>query len=283
MSLDSLEDAYLQFSNHDAFEFHLNLADLGIKFLVDQSVQRLPISWGHYLGHSAKERIRVEWMQVDKFESSYTQPQVRKIDGIYFQQRDFVCKYTSENVIRLWTQSGSMDGIFNFTRWLLPRLLEGKRGFILHSSAVAVDDENVVIGLGASGAGKSTFARLSEREILNDDMNLVRIDGEDILVDVLPLGSSESINESTRRPKSFRLKKLFWLQKNNVTEIKRQAPAAQLFQLVQSITNLSWGELEPEVIEEIYEFSRKVISTVPVERLDFVKGKETWSHLQQTI
>ena len=92
----------------------------------------------------------------------------------------------------LWVSKGAslVDSLVfeNYFRILVAYRLLQIGGVLLHSAGV-VDESGVYLFLGPSGAGKSTISRLSldsGRTVLSDDMNALRPQGGEVVVEKLP-------------------------------------------------------------------------------------------------
>lgn len=149
-------------------------------------------------------------------------------------------------------------------------IVEQKWGMMIHSSCVLEDGE-VHLFSGYSGAGKSTIAKLSfPRPLLSDEATLVKISKESITTFDSPFRSEL---ESQGTTKHFPLKSIQLLVQSPLNKrmlLKKTAALTLLMDKVFYWTN------DPEDTKRILSLLLILVKTVPVYELQFQKNNSFW-------
>ncbi|WP_430509951.1 hypothetical protein [Gottfriedia solisilvae] len=149
-------------------------------------------------------------------------------------------------------------------------IVSHKWGLLIHSSCV-IENEKAHIFAGASGAGKSTAAKLSHpRLLLSDEATLVKITPEEIIVFDSPFRSEM---KSPGISKSYSLGSMHILHqalKNNRVLLKQSSGFYYLLDKV-----FYWAH-DPDETKHIVKLLESLLHTVPVYNLHFQKNNTFW-------
>lgn len=264
--------------------FFINFQGIPLRFYSDSDVfcelvkNLTPIEWAEselcpeqffsiYHYDIAKFSIDIElWSQESSQDCYFLEDKV--------VHRDFCSKKISKNSYLLICQENDSDGIFNFLRMLLPKLLFTKNKYIIHSSCVLLKDGSASLFLGHSGHGKTTIASLcGERKILSDDMNI--IDMNTLRVSAACLGHAYHTNGSY--DKSYKISKIFWILKSDKNDIEPISVAKSSLILLSSVTNLFWDQLKEEEIQKTMKDVSEISKEIPMHLLYFTKSEKIWT------
>ena len=182
----------------------------------------------------------------------------------------------------LWTSEDSRmvsNAIFeNVLRVVVAYHLLGQGGVLLHSAAV-VDDAGAHVFFGPSGAGKTTIARLgiaTNRSVLSDDMNALRVTAQGVVVEKLPFAGDIGQTQVTVEG-SYRVRDLCRLEKGEIPELRamREAPAVAALLECAPFVNRN-----PYRYEELVARLEVLNGWLPVRVLTFTLDNRFWDLLR---
>lgn len=137
--------------------------------------------------------------------------------------------------------------------------LLGKGGFLLHASAVIINNKAILF-FGPSGAGKSTIIRLLSNNIkpISDDGVYIKEDNGQFYVYQTPFKDENNIIEKTN--KRFPLGAICYLKKDNIFEIKEiQNKQYSLIRLIeQSFTDKKYTANQVQCIFNLVKSFKKI-------------------------
>ena len=150
---------------------------------------------------------------------------------------------------------------------LLAELLFLKGGIKLHGCGV-VDKGQCYLFLGLPGKGKSTMARLWQKEavVLNDDRIPVKRAGDSFLAFAMPGYTTSSKNTA----RGFPISKIFFLQHGSKNRISRENGFGALSMLLNCSPVVTWDNL---ILKQTVTFFTQIVKKVPCYSLYFVPDK----------
>ncbi len=190
-------------------------------------------------------------------------------------QRDFVAKRINNNYT-IVTSQNETDGLHNFLRMIIPKLLFKDNRYILHSSCVLNRKNEALIFLGHSGHGKTTICELSgERKILNDDMNIICMNT--FLISSAALGHQYCNIESYDA--NYPIKAIYWLHQSEKNSIEPLNIELASLKILSSMTNIFDNDELRESHPQIISDSIKIAKNIPANILNFKKDQSVWALL----
>ncbi|MGB2879712.1 MAG: hypothetical protein WBD24_05995 [Candidatus Omnitrophota bacterium] len=154
----------------------------------------------------------------------------------------------------------------NLLRICLQYILPGKRGIILHSSAVAERGKSFVF-VGPNDGGKSTIARNTARQVLSDDCVALRKTDEGIWMGcATPWGDVHTTGE-------YPLEAIFFIEKSDSFYCERVSSLSAVKGLFAN-ASFSFPDTEKhagEILEKVLDVVTGVSESVPVYRMGFRK------------
>lgn len=183
----------------------------------------------------------------------------------------------------LWTsEDGRMisNAIFeNVLRVVVSYDLLGQGGVLLHSAAVA-DGSGAHVFFGPSGAGKTTVSRLgiaTNRSVLSDDMNALRVTPQGVVVEKLPFAGDIGQTQDTAEG-SYRVRNLCRLEKGEVPALRamREAPAVAALLECAPFVNRN-----PYRYDELVARLQALNDRLPVRVLTFAPDDRFWELLPE--
>ncbi len=142
--------------------------------------------------------------------------------------------------------------------------------FSIHSSAISYNNNGIIFSA-PSGTGKSTHTALWQEhmenvEILNDDMPLLSIQGEQILLHGAPWAGTSGINKNISVP----LKAIVFLEQAKENSIERLMTLPALQRLLREI----YMPNDKELIDKTYTFLNLLLSNIPCYLLRCLPDKD---------
>jgi len=193
--------------------------------------------------------------------------------------RDFVAKHI-KNSYHLICEDKLGDGLYNFLRWLLPKLLLKESAYVLHSSCIINHDNKAYFFLGHSGAGKTTISTHSPgKKILGDDMNLLYYREKKASAGAIGGLIKRDVDYNDK----FNIKGFFWLKQASENKLTRMSKARAQSKLVASITNIFWDKIEEKEIQNIFFITHEFVSNYPCYELEFKKDDSFWDVINESL
>ena len=197
-------------------------------------------------------------------------------DSIWRIQRgDFRAEWDAEarrGFVRQSANPYAIDTVLRITHSLV---LAGQRGFLLHAAS-AVRDGRAFLFAGASGAGKTTIARLApeDAKVLTDEVSYVRKQEGSYSAFGTPFaGELSKVGENMRAPISA----LYLLAKGSRNRIEPVARAEAGRAL---LANILFFAEDAEFVRLVFESACDFVSQVPVYRLTFAPNPEVWEMIR---
>lgn len=203
-----------------------------------------------------------------------------KGDWEFSIQRDFVAaKYQRQIVII--SDSTIADGLQNALRCFVPRLLLKRQQFVLHCSAVALNDKQAIAFMGPSGVGKSTIiSNVPELVPLHDDMNILRLSlDQTVRIKGAELGSI-LVPDRPEIAKEYQLVALYQLAQNSNNEITILSPADTFSLLISNFANYFWDTLSADEVQQLTEAAHHISSLIPISEFKNNANSEVWNILK---
>jgi len=200
--------------------------------------------------------------------------------NVFAIQRDFVAKVNKEtNHYYALFEPNIDDGLHNFFRWMLSPLLLNQNRAMLHCAALVNKKQQSFLFLGPSGAGKTTITELGiPRPILSDDMNLIDFSKGKPLAYAGGVGGL--YKPEVELDRSFPIKKMFWLNQDTSNSIKDLPKLKQVQFILSSFANLPWKNFSNDSQELSFNCAEKIISSIPLELLNFKKEADVWKTIE---
>jgi hypothetical protein len=193
-------------------------------------------------------------------------------------QRDFASWIISHNKVLLICENTVGDGFYNFLRWFISERLILQNKYVVHSSCVLDKNNLAHLFLGHSGAGKTTITKLSvPRLTLGDDMNIVSVNGEDLMVEAGAIGGI--FNSMIGYDIKIKVKACYWLAQARENKLKILSPLSANQKLLASFANLHWASLPPDTADKLISFAIKATSTTEFYELQFKNDSAIWEML----
>jgi hypothetical protein len=144
---------------------------------------------------------------------------------------------------------------------------------------VVVDDAGAHVFFGPSGAGKTTIARLgiaTNRSVLSDDMNALRVTAQGVVVEQLPFAGDIGQTQVTVEG-SYRVRDLCRLEKGEISKLRamREAPAVAALLECAPFVNRN-----PYRFEELVARLEALNGRLPVRVLTFTLDNRLWDLLR---
>jgi len=198
--------------------------------------------------------------------------QVFRNDSVWHIERgDFRAEWDTEagrGYVRQSANPYAIDTVLRITHSLV---LAGKSGFLLHAAS-AVRDGRAFLFAGASGAGKTTIARLApeDAKVLTDEVSYVRRQKDGYFAFGTPFaGELAKVGENMRAP----IAALYLLAKgprNRIEPVARSEAARAL------LSNILFFAEDPEFVEWVFQSACEFVGLVPVYRLTFSPNARVW-------
>lgn len=174
-------------------------------------------------------------------------------------------------------RSHMLVGIINGIMFVLSYLLTCSGGVLLHGAAVERNRLGVLF-LGASGAGKTTVARLCRPDIcFSDDGVVVKNEGGRYYAYRSPFRQIEAFNHNTGIEKG-EIKKIYLLEKG---ESRHVLPLKKNELMGMMLTHLThfFKYLDREGAQKGFYAIKDMLDQLPVFRLQFIKSENIWNRL----
>ncbi len=143
---------------------------------------------------------------------------------------------------------------------------------LIHASCILIDNEAVLF-TGPSGSGKSTISKLSEKEIVHDDLVALTYDEAQgkFLIQSIPFKTPYLKKVFYGRVKGF-----FRIYKSNETYIEDITDTEQYSQLLASVWSFSEFDRENKngYNRAIVEYCEHIKSAIPLKKLYFTKSND---------
>ena len=162
----------------------------------------------------------------------------------------------------------SIDTVLRIVHTLV---LAGEGGFLMHAAS-ALRNGRAFLFAGASGAGKTTIARLAPRDVrlLTDEISYVRVEDGGFHACGTPFaGEIARSGENLRAP----LAAIYLLAQgpeNRIDEIPLAEPARAL------LTNILFFAEDRELVQSVFRSALDCAERIPVRRLTFVPDARVW-------
>ena len=169
--------------------------------------------------------------------------------------------------------SDARASIENFLRVLVAIGLSTKSGVLLHASGVVHQNEAVVF-VGHSGAGKSTVAALGKRQgklVLSDDLVAIRHVAGRWVVDGLPFCGSHP--EAQCSFGVWPLRGIYFLNQSEHTKLQELSEAAATCSLAASMPFVSQNE---QLVENQLQVLAELVKACRVRQLFFEPTNKLW-------
>lgn len=158
---------------------------------------------------------------------------------------------------------------YRFGSLLLAVFLPIFSSTMMHSSGVLLDDK-VALFMAPSGGGKSTIASLAPaKTVLSDDQNIVRVEGDELMVYPTPWGRRTSADHQGK------LGGFFLLEKANDFALEPLAPA----EFIRAIWFGHWLEtsyIPNDLKYQAFDLIYHICHQVPIYKLSFSKENIDW-------
>ncbi len=209
---------------------------------------------------------------VDFSECEYTFDRLYLKNEVRLAGMNFLARITRAPGLStsLWTSANRQEEfpfIFeNMFRVLVAYRLLELGGTILHSACVARDGHAFLM-LGHSGAGKSTFSRMAladDWEVLSDDMNAVRLEGERWVVEKLPFAGD--LGQTPCRSNRYPLAGIFRLNKS---DHNRLSPWPQSQAVAKALGCSPVVNDDPHRTGPLLDALERLTASVPTRQLEF--------------
>ena len=198
--------------------------------------------------------------------------QVFRNDSVWRIERgDFRAEWDAEACRGYVQQSANPYAIDTVLRITHSLVLAGKSGFLLHAAS-ASRNGCAFLFAGASGAGKTTLARLAPQDakVLTDEVSYVRRQKDGYFAFGTPFaGELAKVGENIRAP----IAALFLLAKgprNRIEPVARTDAARAL------LSNILFFAEDPEFVKLVFHSACEFVGLVPVYRLTFVPNAHVW-------
>jgi hypothetical protein len=192
--------------------------------------------------------------------------------GYWLMERgDFRAEWnpsTAQGRIQQTFNPYSLDSALRIVHTLL---LARKGGFLLHACS-AIRNGRAFLFSGASGAGKTTMARLAppDAELLTDEISYVtRQQGHYFAVGTPFFGELARVGENLQAP----IEALYLLAKGPENKIEAIEGGDAIRGL---LGNILFFARDPELVEMVFDAAFDFVARVPVRRLTFVPDASVW-------
>ena len=162
----------------------------------------------------------------------------------------------------------SLDSVLRIVHTLL---LARKGGFLVHASS-AIRNGRAFLFSGASGAGKTTMARLAppDAALLTDEISYVTLqDGRYTAVGTPFYGELARVGENLRAP----VECVYLLAKGPENKIEPIDGADAVRGLME---NILFFARDPEFVKLVFDAALDFVSRVPIRRLTFAPDARVW-------
>jgi len=170
-------------------------------------------------------------------------------------------------------------GMMNGMMFLLSHRLIHHGGLLLHGAAVRKEDQAVLF-LGLSGAGKSTVSRLCRPDVcFSDDGTIIKKEEGRVYAYHSPFRQYKIKERSVESVKG-EIKKLFLIEQSTENLIrpikKNELMSTILLHLIHF-----YKYLDQETARMGFYLVKDILETLPAYRLQFAKKSDIWNHLFQ--
>jgi hypothetical protein len=171
-------------------------------------------------------------------------------------------------------------GVINGVMFVLSNLLMCSGGLLVHGSAVERNSLGILF-LGASGAGKTTVARLCRPDIcFSDDGVVVKNEGGRFYAYRSPFRQIEEFNHNTGIEKG-EIKKIFLLEKGAARRVLPLKRNELMGMLLTHLTHF-FKYLDREAAEKGFYAIKDMLDQLPAYRLQFEKSEDIWNRLVES-
>ena len=200
-----------------------------------------------------------------------------KEENIFAVQRDFVASVDSYKTKYNCMFEGNIDdGLHNFFRWMLSPLLLKNSKAMLHAAALVDKNNNALLFLGPSGAGKTTITELgAPRLILSDDMNLIDFSSNELTCAAGGVGGL--YKPQVALDSKFQIKNIFWLNQSKENSITQLPPLKQTQYVLSSFANLPWETFDNSTQTKVFDAAQTIVTAHNIQQLNFKKESEVWN------
>ena len=168
----------------------------------------------------------------------------------------------------------------NVFRTLTAYAVLHRGGVLLHSAGIS-DGLQAWIGFGCSGAGKTTWARLSlesGRQVLSDDINVVQCGADRWYAQRLPFAGELGPAHGTQA--AYPVAGLYHLQKSDAHRLLSMSGAERLAALLASAPFVN---RDPYRLPRLTSNLLSLLDAVPCWRLNFLKDAAFWKLLETAV
>jgi ATPase subunit of ABC transporter with duplicated ATPase domains len=168
----------------------------------------------------------------------------------------------------------SIDSVLRIVHTLA---LAPQGGFLMHAAS-AVRNGRAYLFAGASGAGKTTLARLAppDVDLLSDEISYVRREGDGYVAYGTPFaGELGRPGENVRAP----LETIYLLRHG----ARNHAEPVSGGEAIRSVlANILFFAEDPELVRAVFDAAFALVDRVPVFRLTFRPDREAWDLIGHT-
>ena len=185
-------------------------------------------------------------------------------DWEFSVQRDFVAAKNNHQSV-LISFAKIADGLQNSLRCFIPRMLLEKNFYVLHCSAVAINDHQAIAFMGPSGVGKSTIISKSPALTpLHDDMNILRLGpNQKVFIKGAELGSI-LVPDRPEISKEFELVALYQLKQADQNEVLELKTPDGFSLILSNFANYFWETLSPQDVEQLTNAAHSIASSLAI-------------------
>jgi hypothetical protein len=195
---------------------------------------------------------------------------------LYNKRSHSACLFLKKRLRR----SHMLVGIINGVMFVLSYMLASSGGLLIHGAAVERNSLGVLF-LGASGAGKTTAARLCRPDIcFSDDGVVVKNEGGRFYAYRSPFRQIEEFNHNTGIVKG-EIKKIFLLEKGESRRVLPLQRNELMGMMLMHLTHF-FKYLDREAAEKGFYAIKDMLDQLPAYRLQFIKSEDIWNRLVES-
>jgi hypothetical protein len=238
--------------------------------------QKLRTHYDGFVGESERAEFNFNIELTDsKINDPDDEVTVKRRAGLwYFARGDFQAEWSMDSKRGNIWQSANLYSIDAALRIFHTVVLATRGGFLLHAAS-AIRNGKAFLFAGASGAGKTTIARLAPADaaLLTDEVSYVRKNANGYAAYGTPFaGELAKSGENVSAP----IAALYLLAQGPANRVEPVPPAESVRAL---LANILFFAEDEELVYSIFRSACQLVERVPVYRLTFVPDLRVWDNI----